>query len=61
MIKHIRRWNIWRKKCMNGKIHKLLVLVGLRWSPTFAMELLPEEVNKFGNTFFRRVHDGGAE
>ena len=46
---------------MNGPVHKFLVFVGLRWSPTFVMVLLPEEINKFGNSFFRKIHDGGVE
>ena len=37
MIKHIRRWNIWRKGCLNGPVHKVLVLFGLRKSPTFEL------------------------
>lgn len=47
LIKHIRRWNKWRKNCMNTKWHKLLVLLGLRKSPTMATIFLPEETNYF--------------
>ena len=43
IIKHIRRWNIWRKRSMNGLVYKLLVIFGLRKSPTMTMVLLPEE------------------
>lgn len=43
ILKHIRRWNIWKKRCANSWIHKILVLFGLRESITFKMTLLPEE------------------
>ena len=44
MLDHIRRWNIWRKGCLNGPIHKLLVLFGVIKSPTMPFVMLPEEV-----------------
>lgn len=43
MIKHIRRWNLWRKDCLNGKIYIFLVLVGVATSPSLQFILLPEE------------------
>lgn len=43
MLDHIRRWNIWRKHCLNGPIHKILVLFGVIKSPTMPFVLLPEE------------------
>lgn len=43
MIKHIRRWNIWRKHCMNSPFYKFLVLIGFIKSPTMAFISLPEE------------------
>ena len=43
MIRHILRWNKWRKGCLNGPFHKLLVLLGLRFSPTYHLTLLPDE------------------
>lgn len=43
MINHIRRWNIWRKNCLNGPVHKVLVLFGLVKSLTMATVWLPEE------------------
>ena len=36
MLDHIRRWNIWRKHCLNGPIYKILVLFGVIKSPTMA-------------------------
>ena len=45
LIKHFRRWNIWRKNAMNSKLHKFLVLFGVIKSPTMATVFLPEEPN----------------
>ena len=44
MLNHIRRWNIWRKGCLNGPIYKILVLFGVIKSPTMPFAMLPEEV-----------------
>nr|DAN66412.1 MAG TPA: TIP39 peptide [Caudoviricetes sp.] len=43
LINHIRRWNIWRKHCLNSNFHKILVLFGVIKSPTMNIMLLPEE------------------
>lgn len=43
IVDHVRRWNIWRKNNANGKLHHLLVLLGLVHSPTLYTVLLPEE------------------
>ena len=42
LLKHIRRWNCWRKCNKNGKFHKLMVLFGGH-SPTFDTMGLMEE------------------
>ena len=42
-INHIRRWNIWRKRNLNGRFYKFLVLVGVTKSPTMLLTCLPEE------------------
>ena len=34
IILHIRLWNEWRKHCLNSKLYKFLVLIGLRQSPS---------------------------
>ena len=47
IIKHIRRWNLWRKYCLNSPIYKLCVLLGLEKSETLALTLLPEEQDEF--------------
>lgn len=43
MIRHIRRWNIWRKHCLNCGFYKFLVLIGAVVSPTLELTLLPDE------------------
>lgn len=43
VIKHIRRWNYWRKNNSNGRFYKILVLLGIVKSPTMVTVLLPEE------------------
>ncbi len=47
IIKHIRRWNLWRKHCLNPFTYKLVVLLGLEKSATLALTLLPEEQDEF--------------
>ena len=37
MIKHIKRWNKWRKYNDNSPFHKILVLLGLVKSPSYYM------------------------
>lgn len=34
IILHIRVWNIWRKRSLNSKLYKFLVLIGWIKSPT---------------------------
>lgn len=49
---HIKRWNSWRKHNANGRLHHILVLLGLVVSPTFEMYLLPEELPNPKNMFY---------
>lgn len=35
VISHIRRWNVWRKDCLNSSLYKLGVLLGVFHSPSF--------------------------
>lgn len=55
MFDHIRRWNIWRKYCLNGPIHKILVLFGVIKSPTMVFVLLPEEEQEMMDAFQRSL------
>ena len=45
LIKHIKRWNIWRKHNINSKLHKFFVLINFIKSPTMMSVLLPERVS----------------
>lgn len=47
IIKHIRRWNLWRKYCLNPPTYKLFVLLGLKKSETLVLTLLSEERDEF--------------
>ena len=49
LIKHIRRWNLWRKRCLNSPTYKLFVLLGLEKSGTLVLTLLPEEQDEFAH------------
>lgn len=55
MINHIRRWNIWRKRCLNGPIHKILVLFGVIKSPSMWFVMLPEEEQEMMDAFRRSL------
>jgi hypothetical protein len=46
MITRIKVWNQWRKRSMNKRFYKLMVLFGLVKSPTFRMELVFEEARR---------------
>lgn len=61
MFNHVRRWNIWRKKCLNGPIYKILVLFGVTKSPTMAFVSLPEEeevAKTFAEGFRKGIEEG---
>ena len=57
MFDHIRRWNIWRKRCLNGPIHKILVLFGVTKSPTMASVWLPEEEKEIMDAIVKGEND----
>lgn len=61
MIDHICRWNIWRKRCLNGPIYKILVLFGVIKSPTMALVRLPEEENEIVKAFLEGWEKGLKE
>lgn len=35
MLLRLKVWKHWNKKCVNGKLYKFLVLLGVRRSPSF--------------------------
>lgn len=51
ITKHVKRWNKWRKHCLNGPVYKFLVLVGIHHSPTMFGVLLDEEEEQFKAAF----------
>lgn len=51
IIRHFKRWNIWRKHNCNSKLHQFLVLIGLSNSPTLGSVLLPEECKAISDAF----------
>lgn len=61
MLNHIRRWNIWRKRNLNGPIHKILVLFGVTKSPTMASVWLPEEEKEIAKAFVKGYQKGLKE
>lgn len=51
LIKHIKRWNVWRKHNKNSIAHKILVLFGIIKSPTFFYTWTAEEAKAFYDGF----------
>lgn len=58
IIRHIKRWNKWRKNCCNSKFHKFLVLVGIIKSPTMPHILLDDEIKAFQDGFKKGIKGG---
>ena len=46
MRQRFKVWNIWRKKSLNGRWYKLMVLFDLKYSPTFEFELAMRRVGR---------------
>lgn len=55
---HIRRWNIWRKRCGNSKFYKLIVLLGIVKSPTMTLTLMPEDLDMIQQGFIEGMIRG---
>ena len=49
LIRHFKRWNIWRKHNGNGNLHHFLVLIGLVNSPTMNLVFTQEEWDEYHN------------
>lgn len=54
-IKHIKRWNEWRKRNINSSFYKLLVLLGIVKSPTFLCTLTKEEREEFAKSLEKAI------
>lgn len=53
MVKHLKEWNKWRKRNMNGRFYKFLVLIKIEKSPTFEIMKTDEKYkNMWGSVFF---------
>lgn len=58
MIKHIQKWNEWRKNNLNSPFHKILVLLKLHNSPTFEAFLTQKQMSKIIEAFEKGLKDG---
>lgn len=47
IIKHLKRWNKWRKFNKNSRKYKFLVLIGVMKSPSFELTWTDEECEAF--------------
>ena len=58
ILKHIERWNVWRKYNNNSIAHKILVLFGIIKSPTFYCAMTKEEAKALYDGFMEGLkHD----
>ena len=60
LINHIRLWNKWRKNCLNGPIHKFLVLIGATHSPTMYLISHYEEMGEAMSAAFSKGLEDGS-
>ncbi len=51
MMKHIKKWNEWRRYNCNSFIYKLFVLLGIVKSPTFECFHTQDEWKEFAEGF----------
>lgn len=56
LIRHIKRWNKWRKHCGNGWLHKISVLFS-GCSPTFPLVLTDEEEEEIHRDVMRAIEE----
>ena len=45
-------WKDWYKRCLDGRVYKIMVLLGLRHSPTFERDL---RMARFGKIIIQGV------
>lgn len=43
IIRHIKRWNVWRKNNLNGRFYQLLVLFKIKNSPSMSFIVIAED------------------
>jgi hypothetical protein len=51
-------WKDWYKRCLNGRVCKIMVLLGLQHSPTFERNLT---MTRCGNIFMQEFGEEGNE
>lgn len=56
LVKHIKRWNKWRKSNCNSQLYKLKVLFGIVKSPTFYYVWTDEEEKSFHDGFMEGLN-----
>lgn len=57
-MENLRTWKEWAKYNRNGLFHKLLVLFGLRKSPTYEMHKALEPLRQYARYMQRGDADG---
>lgn len=60
-IKHIKKWNEWRKHSLNPPISKLLVLFNIIKSPTFEHFWTEKEQRDFYEGFMQGIKEASDE
>jgi hypothetical protein len=58
LITYFQRWNKWRKRNLNGKLHHILVLLGLANSPTFDMTYTDAEEAELHAAYMKAMNEG---
>ena len=58
IIKHIKRWNKWRKYSYNSPISKFFVLLHVINSPTFNFVFTDEEEREIEEAFTKGISNG---
>lgn len=53
IVKHIKHWNKWRKRNLNSKLHKFLVLIGIVHSPTYEATYDCDRYSKMWENIFK--------
>ena len=61
LIKHIKRWNVWRKHNKNSIAHKILVLFGIIKSPTLNHMWTKDEGKAFYDGFMEGLKSGNND
>lgn len=61
LIKHIKRWNEWRKGCLNNPVHKLLVLFKVIESPTFNHFWSEDDAKEFREGFLQGLREAADD